>query len=172
MIQHHQYLSTIINLISRPLASELGGLGVGNCRRRSEKGRVVNPFADARGSRAKGRIIRQLIKLCEYGFKFTIKLRIRTEQRAERIKHFFNNWRAAKYPLRDGLSNVKEQYYGTDPSDRDSDDDGVLDSVEVFWNVDTDGDGKINSLDPDSDNDGNRDSFKCDPNDRGYRYNV
>ena len=41
-------------------------------------------------------------------------------------------WRAAKFPLR----------------------------AEVLWNADTDGDGKINALDPDSDNDGLIDCFK------------
>ena len=54
----------------------------------------------------------------------------------------------------DGLSNTKETYYGTDPNDRDTDDDGVLDGEELFWNKDTDGDGRINAMDPDSDNDG------------------
>ena len=54
----------------------------------------------------------------------------------------------------DGISNTKEIYYGTDPSDKDTDDDGVLDSAEYYWNTDTDGDGKINARDPDSDNDG------------------
>ena len=64
-------------------------------------------------------------------------------------------WRAA-CPLThfDGLSNTKELYYGTDPNDRDSDDDGVLDGKERSWNKDTDGDGRINAMDPDSDNDG------------------
>jgi hypothetical protein len=35
----------------------------------------------------------------------------------------------------------------------DSEDDGVNDGSEPDWNVDTDGDGLINALDPDSDND-------------------
>jgi len=54
----------------------------------------------------------------------------------------------------DGLRNTMESYYGTDPNDKDSDDDGVIDSDEVHWNSDDDKDGLINALDPDSDNDG------------------
>ncbi|MGK3997754.1 hypothetical protein [Sorangium sp. So ce1024] len=54
----------------------------------------------------------------------------------------------------DGLSNSEEAELGTDPDDADSDDDGVLDGEEIDPGADTDGDGKINALDPDSDNDG------------------
>jgi beta propeller repeat protein len=54
----------------------------------------------------------------------------------------------------DGLTNTKENYYGTNPKDSDSDDDGVPDGKEMNWNKDTDGDGRINAMDPDSDNDG------------------
>ena len=92
-------------------------------------GRIVsdNSHAKAEALRGFGRIIQQLIKLCECGFKVSIKLRIRTKQRARR--------RRAAYSLT-------------------TDDDGVLDSAEYYWNTDTDGDGKINARDPDSDNDG------------------
>ena len=46
----------------------------------------------------------------------------------------------------DGLSNVAEAGYGTDPLDADSDDDGISDGVEVFSSTDP--------LDNDTDNDG------------------
>ncbi len=54
----------------------------------------------------------------------------------------------------DGLTNAEELAFGTNPNDKDSDDDGVLDGAEPNWNVDMDGDGLIDALDPDSDNDG------------------
>jgi len=54
----------------------------------------------------------------------------------------------------DGLSDDVELTLGTDPNDADSDDDGVLDGQEANPGADSDGDGKINALDPDSDNDG------------------
>ena len=54
----------------------------------------------------------------------------------------------------DGLFDEEEIAAGTDPTDADSDDDGVLDGDEVDYALDTDGDGLINALDPDSDNDG------------------
>jgi clumping factor A len=54
----------------------------------------------------------------------------------------------------DGLPDGLELLFGTDPNDADSDDDGVPDGQEPSWNVDSDGDGLINALDPDSDNDG------------------
>ncbi len=54
----------------------------------------------------------------------------------------------------DGMPDVTELTYGTNPNDADSDNDGVLDGAEPSPNVDTDGDGLINALDPDSDNDG------------------
>lgn len=53
----------------------------------------------------------------------------------------------------DGLSDPDETANGTDPSDADSDDDGVLDGAEKDPLKDTDGDGLINALDPDSDDD-------------------
>ncbi|MDI1448627.1 hypothetical protein [Polyangium sp. 6x1] len=54
----------------------------------------------------------------------------------------------------DGLTDDEEATIGTDPNDGDSDDDGVLDGDEPSPNVDTDGDGLVNALDPDSDDDG------------------
>ncbi|MDC0743416.1 MopE-related protein [Polyangium mundeleinium] len=54
----------------------------------------------------------------------------------------------------DGLTDDEEAELGTDPNDADSDDDGVPDGQEPKPGEDTDGDGKINALDPDSDNDG------------------
>ncbi len=65
---------------------------------------------------------------------------------------------------KDGLSDDEEIAEGLDPKDADTDDDGALDGQEgcsdsencpsPIWNVDSDGDGLINALDPDSDNDG------------------
>ncbi|MCC6559322.1 MAG: DUF11 domain-containing protein [Polyangiaceae bacterium] len=54
----------------------------------------------------------------------------------------------------DGIVDVIELLIGTDPSDADTDDDGVPDGAEPSYDEDTDGDGLINALDPDSDNDG------------------
>ncbi len=54
----------------------------------------------------------------------------------------------------DGLSDAEEIGLGSDPNDADSDDDGVPDGAEANPADDTDGDGKINVLDPDSDGDG------------------
>jgi len=54
----------------------------------------------------------------------------------------------------DGLTDQEEGVLGTDPTDADSDDDGVIDGDEVDPGDDTDGDGLINALDPDSDGDG------------------
>jgi uncharacterized repeat protein (TIGR01451 family)/MYXO-CTERM domain-containing protein len=65
----------------------------------------------------------------------------------------------------DGLSDGQETAIGTDPHDADSDDDGVPDGKEPMPGADSDGDGKINALDPDSDNDGLQDGtelgFDC-----------
>jgi len=61
---------------------------------------------------------------------------------------------------KDGLSNSLEEYLGTNPEKKDSDDDGILDGEEyAIWGrhralLDYDEDGVINILDPDSDNDG------------------
>jgi uncharacterized repeat protein (TIGR01451 family)/fimbrial isopeptide formation D2 family protein len=54
----------------------------------------------------------------------------------------------------DGLSDALEVFLGSDPKDRDTDDDGIIDGEEPNFAADTDGDGAINVLDPDSDNDG------------------
>jgi hypothetical protein len=60
----------------------------------------------------------------------------------------------------DGISDDDENnIYGTNPNLADTDADGVDDGVELSywgnnWNGDPDGDGVINLLDPDSDNDG------------------
>ncbi len=53
----------------------------------------------------------------------------------------------------DGLSDALEAFLGSDPNDADTDDDGVLDGDEANPSDDTDGDGLINVLDVDSDND-------------------
>ncbi len=57
----------------------------------------------------------------------------------------------------DGLTDEQETFIGTDPKDADSDNDGVLDGLEPNPIADTDGDGLINALDPDSDGDGLKD---------------
>jgi uncharacterized protein (TIGR03382 family) len=54
----------------------------------------------------------------------------------------------------DGLPDVTEEAIGTDPTDADSDDDGIADGSEPSPGDDSDGDGLIDALDPDSDNDG------------------
>lgn len=60
----------------------------------------------------------------------------------------------------DGLTDVQEiSIYGTNPYSADSDGDGVEDKTELEywsanWSADPDGDGLINLLDPDADNDG------------------
>ena len=60
----------------------------------------------------------------------------------------------------DGLTDAEELREGSDPNDADTDDDGVLDGDEHNWNLDTDGDGLINVLDPDSDNEGLTDGLE------------
>ncbi|WP_437279039.1 hypothetical protein WME90_00355 [Sorangium sp. So ce375] len=54
----------------------------------------------------------------------------------------------------DGLSDALERSLGTDPNDADTDGDGARDGLEPNPADDTDGDGLINALDVDSDNDG------------------
>ncbi|WP_437834119.1 hypothetical protein [Sorangium sp. So ce1153] len=54
----------------------------------------------------------------------------------------------------DGLGDALEGHLGTDPADADTDDDGVRDGAEPNPTDDNDGDGLINALDVDSDNDG------------------
>ncbi len=63
----------------------------------------------------------------------------------------------------DGLDNAYEASIGTDPQNVDSDGDGLDDFVEtnVAFVVDADGDGTINALDVDSDNDGQNDGQEC-----------
>ena len=53
----------------------------------------------------------------------------------------------------DGIINIVELAYGTDPYNNDSDMDGIIDGKELLWNYDVDGDGLINALDQDSDGD-------------------
>ncbi len=50
----------------------------------------------------------------------------------------------------DGCTDFEERQVGTDPHNPDSDGDGIKDCDEYLWDVDEDGDGVINSLDPDS----------------------
>src|SRR6266511_2803225 len=47
----------------------------------------------------------------------------------------------------------REFYAGSDPLDRDTDEDGLMDGTEVDWGLDTDGDGFKNRVDTDSDGD-------------------
>jgi hypothetical protein len=54
----------------------------------------------------------------------------------------------------DRMADALETFLGTNPRDRDSDDDGVIDGDEQQFSDDTDGDGLINALDADSDDDG------------------
>ena len=54
----------------------------------------------------------------------------------------------------DGLADVEETRLGSNPHDRDSDDDGVLDGDEANAAFDFDHDGLPGALDPDSDDDG------------------
>jgi clumping factor A len=65
----------------------------------------------------------------------------------------------------DGISDPDEGTIGTDPKDADTDDDGVIDGKEQKPGEDSDGDGKKNALDPDSDNDmlrdGTEQGFDC-----------
>ena len=67
----------------------------------------------------------------------------------------------------DGLKDVDEAVYGTDPQKADSDNDGLDDAVELaywgeHWDNDADNDGLINLLDEDSDNDGVNDGAEID----------
>ncbi|UCH21386.1 MAG: fibronectin type III domain-containing protein [Deltaproteobacteria bacterium] len=71
----------------------------------------------------------------------------------------------------DGIADADEiNIYGTDPNLADTDADGIDDGAELSfwgnnWNQDIDGDGLINLLDPDSDNDGHLDGQDPDPAD-------
>ncbi len=68
----------------------------------------------------------------------------------------------------DGISDGAEvNDFGTNPNLADTDGDGIDDGAELTyfgneWNTDYDGDGKINLLDPDSDNDGYSDGIEID----------
>ena len=69
----------------------------------------------------------------------------------------------------DGLNDDEEIFFGTDPDDRDSDDDGVLDGHEGLDSSkgrqhiinDPDQDGRNNAMDADSDDDGVLDGTEC-----------
>jgi len=60
----------------------------------------------------------------------------------------------------DGISDDEQtEIYGTDPSKVDTDDDSINDGAELaywgnYWNADYDGDGLLNLLDSDADEDG------------------
>lgn len=57
----------------------------------------------------------------------------------------------------DGITDTDETFWGTDPFNEDSDSDGIADGFEyvnLTFPVDSDGDGLINALDDDDDNDG------------------
>lgn len=79
----------------------------------------------------------------------------------------------------DGILNRQErEVYGTDPKRADTDGDGIRDLDEIkfwkdAWKQDDDGDGKINLLDSDSDNDGASDGDEIaagtDPIDSGSK---
>lgn len=66
----------------------------------------------------------------------------------------------------DTLSDFDEiNSYGSDPYSTDTDGDGIADGDELAywgeaWNVDSDGDGLLNLLDPDADNDGYDDALE------------
>ncbi|MFH1285064.1 MAG: hypothetical protein ABIH99_00600 [Candidatus Micrarchaeota archaeon] len=53
----------------------------------------------------------------------------------------------------DGIADSAEIQWGLDPNNPDVDYDGVMDGSEPQWSTDSDGDGEINALDPDSDGD-------------------
>lgn len=71
----------------------------------------------------------------------------------------------------DGLNDSYEISFGLCPTSKDSDADGIEDDVEWKWWNDTDGDGYINALDSDSDNDGLIDSEE-DTNKNGLIYPI
>ena len=62
-------------------------------------------------------------------------------------------------PDNDGILTDEEKVLGTDPTDADSDDDGIADFTDGLG--DTDGDGVRDALDPDSDGDGTFDGTEA-----------
>jgi hypothetical protein len=65
----------------------------------------------------------------------------------------------------DGILDIDESIYGTDPDNADTDGDGLKDGQELEywdynWSLDYDSDGKCNILDKDSDGDGYTDGFE------------
>ena len=65
----------------------------------------------------------------------------------------------------DGILDIDESIYGTDPDNADTDGDGLKDGQELEywdynWSLDYDSDGKCNILDKDSDGDGYADGFE------------
>ena len=87
--------------ISRFSVSETGrkGAGFGTVEEMQWAGRI-NLHAAARGLRAEGRTIKHFYKRCEGVFIYSNNLRKHPEQRARRIKHYFNIWLVACLPLR------------------------------------------------------------------------
>ena len=69
---YHDLIVKLTALINQSV-SELGNLGVGNCRRGNATGRAEESHADAGFFRESGRIIQQLIQFCECGFRISIK---------------------------------------------------------------------------------------------------
>ncbi len=73
------------------------------------------------------------------------------------VKATYHNPYTQKDSDHDGINDAKEKALGLDPSIADSDGDGYLDNEEIGdinHPRDTDGDGTIDALDTDSDNDG------------------
>jgi hypothetical protein len=128
----YQNSNLFFNSLFTQSASELGGLGVGNRRRRSKTGWADEPHAEAEGLRAFGRIIQQLNSRARGHYAV-----MTPEQRAGR-------WRAAGLTLHDGLTDGTEdpdanglQTFGeTDPNDPDTDGDGLADGWidQQVWN--------------------------------------
>jgi hypothetical protein len=121
-----------LNSLLTQSASELGGLGAGNRRRRSDTGRADESHAEAEGLRAFGGIIQQ------------INCRARGHYAVMTPKQRAGRWRAAGLTLNDGLTDGTEdsdanglQTFGeTDPNDPDTDGDGLADGWidQQVWN--------------------------------------
>ena len=69
---YHDITVKLTVLINQSV-SELGNLGVGNCRRGNATGRAEESHADAGFFRESGRIIQQSTQFCECGFRISIK---------------------------------------------------------------------------------------------------